>query len=227
MASAWEADGLRPLEWSVSGEQVQILFSTRPDIQPDGIAARAKGRLQHALRREGHPAEFQRNFSLQTVGAPHSGDVETYLRDQLQHGDFADPRYRNALADLAFTDPTVSLVDARNSKSGRYVLAYHLVFVTSGRCRMPWAIAVKVQEAFREVSEASDWKIAKFSLMPDHAHIAVRGVSGLSPLGIGERMREATSRKVGTFGFWMPTWYMGSFGKYGMGAVRARQQLSE
>ncbi len=219
--SAWQRDGIRALEWSVMGDQIQVLFSTRPEVRPDVLAARAKGRLQHVLRGEEVTDSFKRNFCLQTVGGAKSADVDRYLREQLQHGDFADPRYREGLASLAYSDPGLVWDEEQQTGSGRYVLAFHLVFVTTGRWRMPWETAVKVQRALMNAAVDSVWRLAKLSMMPDHVHLAVKGGVSKSPVEIGEEIREVTSKAVGTAGFWMPTWYMGSFGKYGMGAVRA------
>ncbi|HEV3023779.1 MAG TPA: hypothetical protein VGX76_14995, partial [Pirellulales bacterium] len=49
-APLWERDGLRMLEHRWTAELVQILFSAKPDVAPVFAAARAKGRLDHALR---------------------------------------------------------------------------------------------------------------------------------------------------------------------------------
>src|SRR6188472_3901725 len=53
--AAWNADGLRALQHRVQGDQVQIVFSATPHVSPQFIAARAKGRLEHALRKAGVP----------------------------------------------------------------------------------------------------------------------------------------------------------------------------
>ena len=52
---AWEQDGLRLLESRWAADMIQLSFSTRPDVTPVFVAARAKGRLQHALREAGQP----------------------------------------------------------------------------------------------------------------------------------------------------------------------------
>jgi REP element-mobilizing transposase RayT len=147
--------------------------------------------------------------------------VDRYLEQQLHHGDFADSRYRDALADLSYTDFSIKPTEPIMTKSGRYLLAYHYVFVTAGRWRMPRKTAEVIQTAFRKVSLDSQWKIGKLAMMPDHVHLAIKGVPESSPQDIGLRIQDECSRAVGTHGFWMPNWYMGTFGRYGMGGVRA------
>ncbi|MCC5850277.1 MAG: transposase [Verrucomicrobia bacterium] len=218
----WETDGLRPLEWVWTPEGIQILFSTVPGVAPVELAQRAKGRLQHLLRKNGTPATFSRKVSAASVGNAHEQGVDNYLQQQLQGADFADPRYRDALAELAFQTSDFSLCDPIFTHSGRYVYALHVVFVTAERWRMPLKTATIVQKAFLNMSESSTWKIGKLSMMPDHVHLAIRGDPQWNPQAIVEALREATCTAAGTRGFWMPGAYMGTFGPYGMGAIRAK-----
>jgi len=68
LAVVWEKDGLRLLEHRVGEKKVQATFSCRADVAPMFLAARAKGRLQHALRMVGTPVKFARNFSVRSLG---------------------------------------------------------------------------------------------------------------------------------------------------------------
>jgi len=68
LSSSWEADGIRLLEHRWGAQRIQATFSTTPQVAPDFLAARAKGRLQHALRRAGVGASFARNFSVRALG---------------------------------------------------------------------------------------------------------------------------------------------------------------
>src|SRR5262245_5166150 len=50
LTAAWETDGLRLLERNLHSDSVLLTFSTTPQVNPVFLAARAKGRLQHAFR---------------------------------------------------------------------------------------------------------------------------------------------------------------------------------
>ena len=63
----WEGDGLRVLEHRWTEELVQILFSCTPDVSPEFVAARAKGRLDHALRTAGIDMPFSRKVAIRAV----------------------------------------------------------------------------------------------------------------------------------------------------------------
>jgi hypothetical protein len=54
LAAAWEEDGLRLLEQNCSSDMAQLVLSTKPHVAPALLAARVKGRLQHALRVTGY-----------------------------------------------------------------------------------------------------------------------------------------------------------------------------
>jgi len=47
---AWSRDGLHRISHRWQPHMVQITFDAAPDVAPQTIAARAKGRLDHALR---------------------------------------------------------------------------------------------------------------------------------------------------------------------------------
>jgi REP element-mobilizing transposase RayT len=219
---AWASDGLRALEWEWTPEKIRILFSTRPEVAPVFLCQRAKGRLQHALRQQGNPVSFSRKVSCSSVGNPNEKSVDTYLRQQLEGGDFADPKYREALAKLAFTNPDVQVTSAQETNSGRYVFALHVVLVTAERVRLPSEEMKEVSQTLKKVSGENGVQIGRAALMPDHLHLAVKGDPVRAPMEIVEGIRCRTGAAVGTQGLWMPTAYMGTYGEYGMAAVRKR-----
>jgi hypothetical protein len=74
--SLWEGDGLRLLEHTWSDREVQLAFSVRPDVAPVFVAARAKGRLQHALSRAvSQFSGFSRKVALRSIGDNSTQDV--------------------------------------------------------------------------------------------------------------------------------------------------------
>ena len=101
---AWESDGIRLLEhrWAVG--RIQATFSTTPQLAPCVLAARAKGRLQHALRLAGSHVKFARNFSVRALGNNTRETVERYVREQVGRGDFADENYRESLKVASWSD---------------------------------------------------------------------------------------------------------------------------
>ena len=51
LTAAWETDGIRLLEHRWGTEKLQATFSLLPHVSPTLLAARAKGRLQYAMRK--------------------------------------------------------------------------------------------------------------------------------------------------------------------------------
>jgi REP element-mobilizing transposase RayT len=220
LATTWQSDGLKLLERRWQPDLVQLLFSSTPDVAPTDLARLAKGRLQHALRQAGQPTEFSRKVAVRAIGENTRATVEAYIRDQLQHCDLADPCYRELLQRQAFTDPAVRLDEPAETHSGRYWYNLHLVLVTDARWRMGEAEAGRVRTGACAVAAAHGYGLAKLSVMPDHAHLAVRGRPEDSPRIIAETFQVETARQVGMLGFWKATFYVGTFGEYGMGVVR-------
>ena len=220
LAAIWQRDGLHLLEHRWQPDFIQLLFSATSDVAPIELARVAKGRLQHALRQAGQPTEFSRKIAVRAIGENSRATVETYIRDQLQHCDLADPRYRELLQRQAFTDTTVRLEEPIETNSGRYWYNLHLVLVTDARWRMGEAEASRVRAGAAAVAAAQGYRLAKLSVMPDHAHLAVRGQPEDAPRKIAEGFQQETARHVGMLGFWKATYYVGTFGEYGMAAVR-------
>ena len=101
------------------------------------------------------------------------------------------------------------------TNSGRYWYNLHVVLVTENRFRMSSEMAGRVAAACRLPS------VAKCSVMPDHLHLAVKADPTKSPEQVAHEIQEATARAAGMLGFWKDTFYVGTFGEYGMGAVRS------
>lgn len=105
----WELDGLRLLEFRWTSEMVQLLFSAKPNVSPVFIAARAKGRLDHAIRGASLQMPFSRKVALRSIGDNTRMDVEGYIGLQVPNAQFADERWAAKLAELSVTNETVDL----------------------------------------------------------------------------------------------------------------------
>jgi len=95
----WESDGLRLLESRCTPRQVQLAFSARPNVSPVCLAARAKGRLQHAIRSvDACFGGFSRKVTVRSVGDNTTAEVEDYIARQVTKEQFADPRFAAEMA---------------------------------------------------------------------------------------------------------------------------------
>lgn len=80
---AWATDYRKRISTRWSADKIQLAFSTTPSVSPTPFVARAKGRLQHALRLAGTPVKFSRKVSFRSIGDNHSADVEFYIAQQV------------------------------------------------------------------------------------------------------------------------------------------------
>jgi len=114
---------------------VQITFDAAPDTSPTTITARAKGRLDHALRAQGWRSGLARKVALRSLGDNTLETVLAYIATQLDRADLADPRYVQSLAGAAWVDGDIDLSEPLTSNHGRYWSNLHLVAVTDERWR--------------------------------------------------------------------------------------------
>jgi hypothetical protein len=228
--AAWASDGLRRIAHRWQPDLVQFTFEAQGNASPEFVAARVKGRLDHALRGTGWRHGLQRKVAVRSLGENTLEVVLRYIATQLDRADLADPRYVNSLAEAAWDDGDIDLEQPVASDFGRYWYNLHLVAVTHGRGRIGREdFLPRVTAAVRAWSEglAKDRAgraypgVHSLAVMPDHVHLAVRGPSAQSPDAIAGGLREALNRAAGCLLF-DPRVYAGTFSSYPLSHVRSR-----
>jgi REP element-mobilizing transposase RayT len=224
VAPEWEGDGLRVLEPSLSPRQIQLTLSATPHVSPVTLAARIKGRLQHHCRLRGGPVDFSRKVAVRSVGDPTRAQVEAYVRDQVPNEALADERFREMLTAFTVTDPQVDLSRPTETNSGRYWYNLHLVLVTSERYRIgePEAVA-QVRDTALRVCARKGHALSALAVLPDHLHLALRGVIDQPPEEIALAFLNNLVFALGQRPWWELGYYAGTFGEYGMAAVRHKE----
>lgn len=222
LAAAWKTDGLDLRSCAWSPEQIQMTFRSEPAVAPVFLAARVKGRLQHALRQAGTPCGFSRKVAVRALGANRSPAVEAYLRKQAVRTEFVDERYRATLRAAGFEDPDVDLSAPSETNSGRYWFNLHLVAVTAGRFRIGKEDFLdKVRAGVFAWAEETGCRLKAFAPMPDHVHVAARGHPERSALELAEELRTSLNRAAGCC-LMGDNVYAGTFSEYGVGAIWKR-----
>jgi len=221
ISQEWENDGLRVLEMSLAAHQIQLTLSTTPQVAPITLAARVKGRIQHHCRRNGTPVAFSRKLAVRSLGDPTRAQVEAYIRDQVANEALADDRFRQLLASFTAVNPQVDLWQPTESRSGRYWYNLHLVLVMRERYRMgePATLA-KIRDTALRICVKKGYAASTLAVLPDHLHVAIRGTVALSPEEIALSFLNNLAHVLGPW--WEAGYYVGTFGEYGMGAVRPR-----
>jgi REP element-mobilizing transposase RayT len=224
IAPEWERDGLRVLEAAIAPEQFQLTLSTTPQVAPVTLASRVKGRIQHHCRRRGTPIDFSRKLAVRSLGDPTRTQVEAYIRNQVPSEALADERFREMLTSFTVVNPQVNLSNPTASSSGRYWYNLHLVLVVSGRYRIgePATLA-KIRDTSLRICLKKGYAASTLAVLPDHLHLAVRGDIARSPEAIVLSFLNNLAHVLGQRQWWQPGYYAGTFGEYGMAAVRPKR----
>jgi REP element-mobilizing transposase RayT len=216
----WEHDGLRLLESRWTDGEIQCTFSTLPDICPVFVAARAKGRLNDALRKFGHPVRFQRNFSIRSVGDNARDSVERYILNQVSKAGFVDTRFAEDIAPFTMSDPSCDLSVATRFGRGLYWYNLHLVLVVADRGVIrDVTILKRVFDGTKRIAAKRGYRLSTLSVMPDHLHTSLRGNPSQSPWDIALCFQNNLAFQLGV-PLWKETFYVGSFSEYTMRALR-------
>lgn len=224
-APLWQTDGLQLLEARWTSEHVQILFAASPDVPPTLVAARAKGRLDHALRTTGQAIPFSRKVSIRALGDNTRRDVEAYIEHQVEREHFVDPRFEHALGELQYADDRVDLSQPAASSHGRYWYNLHLVLVTERRWRIPdLDLLRQVRDATLRIAAKKQHAISRLSVMPDHLHAALRPQIEESPLEVASAYLNNLAYMLNRGRLWQDGYYAGTFGEYSTHVILDRQE---
>jgi REP element-mobilizing transposase RayT len=227
VAPEWEKDGLRLLESSLAPDQLQLTLSATPQVDPVTLAARVKGRLQYHGRRRGSPIDFSRKLAVRSLGDPTRAEVEAYVRNQVPNEQLADERFRELLAAFTVVNPEVDLSAPTETNSGRYWYNLHLVLVASERYRVGEAATLaKIRDTALRVCAKKGYVASALAVLPDHLHLAVRGALEQAPEAIALAFLNNLAHALGQRPWWQAGYYAGTFGEYGMAAVRANRARS-
>lgn len=228
LADQWEGDGIRPLEWNWDDDQVQLCASVEPSVTPVTCAARIKGRLQHALRKANTPVKFSRNLSVLTVGESNSERVETYIEEQVDREELADPSFAEFLEQFTVCNTAVDLSEATKTGSGRYWYNLHIVLVYRDRYRITDEDSLAtLRDGSLKIADKKGHRIASLAVMPDHLHMALRGDVSQSPEEIALGFMNNLAHLMGQVMLWEPSYHVSTFGAYDMWAIRSGQSSGE
>jgi REP element-mobilizing transposase RayT len=219
--AAWEGDGLRVLEHNWTADLVQILFSARPEVSPQRLAARAKGRLDHAARQRQLPLVFSRKLAVRGVGDNTRRDLIAYLDHQVVKESYGDERFAAQLQTCTVSDADVDLSQPDAVTHGRYWYNLHLVLVVAGRLRIGDVRALaQLRDATFRIAAKKGHRVAQLAVMPNHLHAALRPRPQESPLDVVACYQNNLAYMMNLGRLWADGYYVGTFGEYTMQAVR-------
>ncbi len=221
LSSTWEADGIRLLEKLWHPDQLQFTCSVLPTVAPTLFTARVKARLQYALRIAGTRIEFSRKVAFRSLGENKREEVEGYIANQVAKAQFIDPRFAELIARYTHVNDYVSLREPTATNRGRYWYDLHLVLVTEHRERFVDEVSLnRIKQLCEKNALKKDYWLGSISVMPDHVHITLRGNVEESPETIALGFMNNIAFAFGQQPVLRPSYYVGTFGEYDMGAVR-------
>lgn len=231
LAGAWASDGLEILSRKWTPERVQVTFRADPAATPVFVTARAKGRLDHALRKTGKPTAFSRRVGFRTLGDNTSPVVLHYLARQYDRADLADPKYIDQLRSASWVNPDFDAADPQPTSHGRYWFDLHMVLVTEGRFRIGRSIKpLDLRDATlewgknlerivsRSPSGHAQPGVKSLAVMHDHLHVVFRGPISQSPQDMAGDLLTRLNRRAGCR-LMQERIYVGSFSEYSVRAI--------
>lgn len=213
-------DGIRVLDcFRPQANVTQLLLSTLPDIAPQFLAQRVKGRLQHLIR-ERIPSAFRRNYSLASVGSTKREKLESYVAQQIEHHQYADPRFRAFLGRFQIVRANVDLSQRQATSHALYTFNLHVVLETQpGMSAYGEPTLQAWHDMIQRASLSKGHRLSRASILPDHIHLLVGCKHDESPEQVALGYLNNLAHACGMKPVFRYSYYVGSFGEYDLGGI--------
>ena len=221
LKKANEPDGIRILQHEFTSSSIsQFLVSTKPEVVPQTMIQRIKGRLQTQLRPL-FPNAFQRNYALRSIGWVDRITVNNYVAGQLQHHPLADPRAISQLEKYQFADDRVKLETPSRTSHGIYWYNLHLVLVNAERYRsIDDGRLSRLLLMIKSVAQKKQQSLSRVGILPDHCHLTLRAPLDVSPAEVALSYLNNLAYALGMRPEFRFSYYVGTFGEYTTKAIR-------
>lgn len=215
-----ELDGIRILRHELTSPKIsQFFVSTTPDVVPQMMVQRIKGRFQALIRGE-FPNAFQRNYALRSIGSVDRQTVDQYIAGQLEHHPLANPQTDEFFRRFQFHDPSVDLAQPSQTSHAIYWYNLHVVLVNDGRYRSAnERRLLKMYEMVRANARKKCHGLSRFGLLPDHLHLSLRANLNESPASVAFGYMNNLAYALGMRAEFCFSYYAGTFGEYSIRAV--------
>jgi len=228
LATALAPDGIQlQAHRLVPPRMVQLTVGTLPQVAPQLIVGRVKGRLQHLIQ-DACPRAFQKNFALRSYGSVERQIVERYVATQLNHHIMAAGHIQERFEKYQIYRPSVDLSHPRYSHQGLYWCNLHLVFVHQQRWNVVnETVLQRVHDTILRVCDVHDFQLSRGGVLADHLHVTVGCPYERSPADVAlcflNNLAGAHSGKpVYQYGA-----YIGTFGEYDERSVAGQESMKE
>ena len=185
VTTALEADEIRLLSWRWLNESsCQMVVSTQPDLAPQAIIQRVKGRMQYAVR-DRAPKALRPHYALRSFGTQERDVIEHYVAGQTGHHQMASERSQRIFEALRYVDPQSDLSVAQKTSHGDYWYNLHVVVVNAQRwCDVNESRLERIQQVLLQSGLKKRWRISRLSILADHLHATVGCPLEFSPESI-------------------------------------------
>lgn len=214
------ADGIRILKVHQPQSNVtQLLLSTLPRVSAQFLVQRVKGRLQYLIR-EQVPSAFRRNYSLSSVGSTKRAKLEAYVAQQIEHHQYADPRFRAKLQRFQIVNPQMDLSKSRASSHALYSFNVHVVLeVQTGGAAYDEPTLQAWHDMIVRASEVKGHRLSRGSVLPDHIHLLLGCQLEESPEQVALGYLNNLAHACGMRALFKFSYFVGTFGEYDLGAI--------
>jgi len=213
--TALEPDGISMQSHRFVDERTsQFMLSTGPDLAPQFIVQRLKGRLQYSVR-EKRPKALHRNFAIRSIGNVSREVTERYVASQLDHHQMADQRVQERLKRHQISNPNINLSEVQKTAHGRFWYNLHLVFVHQNRWpEIREEVLVAISNTVEKCARVKGHHLSRAGILSDHLHLLIGCQFNESPQDIALAYMNNLAYAQGMKPVYQYGGYIGTVGEY-------------
>ncbi|PYS70032.1 MAG: IS200/IS605 family transposase [Acidobacteria bacterium] len=198
------------------------MISLQPNDTVSKTVQMLKGNLQYQFGKCSSPkVQLGGGYFARSVGNVDLERVRQYVDDQIPHHGYTG-EWGTALKfhNEAFTSPAFTFAHHVS------ILNYHLVFATQNRISLfDEVIAPNLFQYLLRISKKHQFEIDRVGVLPDHLHLVVEGIPGMSvadyALAIMNNTRHWMTQKysgvlkeMNGWDVWRPSYYAGQLASF-------------
>jgi hypothetical protein len=220
-----ERDHVRIIEDPIcSSKAVEFWVSTTPELSPARTLQRLKGRLQYAVRHE-CPRAFRRNYRLESVGSAQGDVIANYVARQPDRHPMADARTQRLVEQFQIRRDETDLSRMRQTAHGQFIHNLHLVLEhADGMTIVDPSFLRTTRDTVERISDKKGYLLSRGGIVANHLHLALGCPIDVAAVDVALSFLNNLTYAHGMKPIYRHSFYVGTFGNFDLGALRAGRQ---
>jgi len=168
-----------------------------------------------------HPSAFRRNYYIGSIGEANCQVLDRYVAEQTSKHPMADPEVQQRLQALQFHDSTIDLGQVITGNYGQFVYSLQVVMENpDGWNEVRESVLAALRTMIIGTAAKKHWRLSRIGMLSNHIHILLGAAMTESQASVSLSLINNLAYVQEMKPVFRFSYYVGTFGRYGRGAVR-------